>query len=193
MSKTCTNERPRRHPREVLLPHAPHTQEEGLPHLRLGARVLGAGRFISSTAWGCSPSVAAPIFVRVWRRGTLWVAPPKGGQEPASKPARDDPGRVLPVGDRKVGMSMSNQRNDPDYLQGQLQVLKLFVELAIDKIDHGERLGLKGVLGHHRHRAAAVRADKPLLFEGVEAAVTELTGRLDNLISPTMSRPRGKY
>ena len=89
-------------------------------------------------------------------------------------------------------MSMSNQQNDPDYLQGQLQVLKLFAELAIEKIGRRERLGLKGVLGHHRHRAASVRADRPLLFEGVEAAVRELAGRLDDLIPPTMSRPRGK-
>jgi hypothetical protein len=89
-------------------------------------------------------------------------------------------------------MSMSNQQNDPDCLEGQLQVLKLFAELAIAKIGHGERAGLKGVLGDHLHLAAAVRVDKPLLFEGVEAAVTELTRRLDDLIPPTMHRPCGK-
>ena len=87
---------------------------------------------------------------------------------------------------------MSNQRNDPEYFQGQLQVLKLFAELAIDKIGRGERAGLKGILGDHLHLAAPVRADQPLLFEGVEAAVTELTARLDDLIPPTMHRPRGK-
>lgn len=89
-------------------------------------------------------------------------------------------------------MSMSNQRNAPDYLQGQLQVLKLFAELAIGKIGRRERLVLKGILVHHRHRAASVRADRPMLFEGVEAAVRELAGRLDDLIPPTISRPRGK-
>ena len=88
---------------------------------------------------------------------------------------------------------MSNQHNEPDYLQGQLQVWKLFAELAVDKIGHGERLGLKGILRHHLHHAAADRAGKPLLFEGAEAAVTELTCRLDDLIAPTMSLPRGKY
>ena len=86
----------------------------------------------------------------------------------------------------------SNQRNDPEYLQGQLQVLRLFAELAIDKIGHGERSRLKGILGDHLYLEAAVRADEPLLFQGVEAAVTELTARLDDLIPPTMSRPRGK-
>ncbi len=90
-------------------------------------------------------------------------------------------------------MSMSNQHNDPEYLQGQIQVWKLFAELAVEKIGHDERLGLKGILRHHLHHAAAVRAAKPLLFEGVEAAVTELACRLDDLIAPTMSRPRGKY